>query len=529
MKLILSSLLVLLQLAAFAQFKEIAKSNSFQEPEEGFARVIQMKNGNTVLAVLDLKEGINLKIYDAKHKQKVAKQLRPKYGKIKGGNVEAVFEVKGNIVFLIREIESKAPVLHRLIVDGVKGTIIREETIGELKKLNMGSGYAMMFGGVQPPDFFAEKDPNSDQYAVAMFNSFESDRSKRIELVIYDGDHKESARAYYKSPDEKYKYISYMDMTFVGSTVYCLGYAKNTRASGGKENTAIMATLSAGESEVQLTELKFTRDQDLHKGILKFNTATGRIMMLAFAPYKNSNGRGELWLFNMDPKKLNTKEMDEITVFDLQSKAEEIFGRREKFEAAPVNMFVYKDGSYTVVLEEIEVKQTTFTNGSSSKPYTITGKMGVKHFDVNGKLEKSWFLPKDHHMWTAHPRSFYHDAREGRAVQMNDGDQYKTFVLIRSKGKEIVLFNDLEENEERMKKGKLTQIKGLKETDAFFFPLEKDMVPKRQFLFGEGSGKKDHRLALLPISDFDEDANVFVTLRLDIHKAKQVHLVWMEP
>lgn len=546
MKFIFTSLFVLVQMAAFAQVQEIAKSPSFQEPEDGFARIIQMKNGYTALAVIDLKKGIDIKIYDEKHKQKISKNLRPKLGKVKGGKVEAMFETKGNIVLLINEIESKTPVLHRLVIDGLKGTLLKEETIGELKKLNMGSGYAMAFGGVAPPDFYAEKDPNSDQYAVAMFNSFESDRSKRVELVMYDGDHKEIARAYYKSPEEKYKYINYMDMTFVGNTVYCLGYARNTRASGGKENTVIMAELKAGDSDVKLTELKFTRDQDLKKGMLRYNPVTNKIMLLAFAPYKNSDGRGELWLFHMEPNKLNTREHDEIYPVAIQNKATAVFGKREKFTGTPVNMFIYKDGSYTVAMEEIRVITRTTSSTpmgpragfggvsagmsrSSSRSYTIVEHLGLMHYGADRKLVNSWYLPKDHYMWSDHPPTFYHRQREGRAVELNDGDQYKTFVLLRSQGKEYVLYNDVEENIERIKAGKdPQQIKGLKACDAYIFPLEKEMIPERTFLFGEGSGRKDHRLALLPISDFSEDQHIFVTLRLDIHQAKQVHLVWMK-
>jgi hypothetical protein len=544
MKSILTSLLMLVQLAAFSQFKEIATSKSFQEPEDGFARIIQMKNGYTVLAVIDLKKGIDIKIYDEKHKQKIAKNIRPKFGRLKAGNVEAMFETKGNVVFLVREMQDKTPVLHRLVVDGEKGNIINEETIGELKKMNMGHGYAMAFGGVAMPDFYSEKDPNSDQYAVALFNSFESDRSKRLELVMYDGDHKELARAFYKSPEEKYKYINYMDMTFVGNTVYCLGYARNTRASGGKENTVIMAELKAGDADVKLTELKFTHDQDLKKGMLRYNATTSKIMLLAFAPYKNSDGRGELWLFHMDPTKLTAKVHDEIYPIAIQNKATALFGRREKFTGTPVNMFVYKDGSYTIALEEI--RQVTHTSTSmpgaggtgvsfgvsrsSSRTYTIVEHLGLMHYTADRKLANSWYLPKDHHMWSAHPPTFYHRQREGRAVVLNDGDQYKTFTLLRSKGKEFVLYNDVEENDKRIEKGKdPQQVKGLKACDAFYFPLEKEMIPARTFLFGESTGRKDHRLALTPISDFNEDQNVFVTLRLDIHQAKQVHLVWMEP
>ncbi len=283
-RIVFPALLVLLQAVtciSHAQFKTVAQGPVFDEPERGFARIIQMKNGGTMFFHISIKEGIDVQIYDAKHKQKVNKHIIPKYGKLRMGSVDGIFEVNGDATLLISEIDGRAPVLYRLIVDGATGNVKQEETLAELNRITTGAGYAMAFGGVPMPDFYVRKDPNSDNYALAMFNSFESDRNKRIEVVHYGADHKEITRAFYSSPDNKYKYMEYIDMAVMGSDNVCvLARGFNTRASGGKESELVLATLSKGKTSVTLTELGFSEDLKRKNGITRFNPVTKKVLLL---------------------------------------------------------------------------------------------------------------------------------------------------------------------------------------------------------------------------------------------------------
>jgi len=158
-KILFLFLLACCHAATFAQFKTIAEGPVFDEPEDGYARILQLKNGNTMFAMISLKNGLDIKIYDAKHKQKTAKHLGPKFGKLKSAQIEAIFESNGQAVFLISEMDGKTPVLYRLLVDGVTGALKKEETIAELLPLGMKHGYAMAFGNVPAPSFYVKKDP----------------------------------------------------------------------------------------------------------------------------------------------------------------------------------------------------------------------------------------------------------------------------------------------------------------------------------------------------------------------------------
>ncbi|MGX5820730.1 hypothetical protein ACWKWU_21220 [Chitinophaga lutea] len=542
-KILMLCLALCCSVISMAQFKTIADSPVFTEPEDGLARILQLKNGSTMFFVLTVKKGIEFKLYDPKHKLKVNKTLNPRYGKLKAGQVEAIFEANGDAVLLISEVDERRPMLYRLIIDGVKGVIKKEETIGELPRVKMGGGYAMAFGNVPPPAYFAYKDPSSDLYAVALFNSFASERNERLEVALYNGRHEEIGRAFFTSPEDKFKYIEYVDMTIVDESVYVLGYAFNTAASGGKENTLLMGALSKGGSKVALKELDFAQDKTLDRGVLKYNPATRKLMLLTYVTNRRSRKTGNTRLIEINPQTSEVTGSNDIFPTEAEEKSKELFGKRADLEVRPVNFFINPDGSWAVVYEEIKVTSRSYNTapatgsvgGSVSFSPTVVNTelndMAVSLYNVDGKVNKSYFIPKRHFLLSMQPRSFYHSNREGRAAYLKSGDQFKSFAYINGKEKMYVLFNDVEENIERVPKGKITTIKGVSECDAFAFGLEgENTMPDRAFLFGKPSRKKDHNLVLFAVSDYDRDRNVYVTVRLSVKgNDKTVQLVWMEP
>src|SRR5580658_4009504 len=151
----------IIYLGAPAQFKIIAAGPLFREPEQGYGKILLLKNGNTLFVHITYKEGIEVQIYNADHKQKAAKIITPRYGNLKHALIEGIFEIEGNVVLFIADGEERTLVLNRLIIDGNTGVLKEEKRIAEINKASMGQGYAIFFGRVPPPDFFIRKDPNS--------------------------------------------------------------------------------------------------------------------------------------------------------------------------------------------------------------------------------------------------------------------------------------------------------------------------------------------------------------------------------
>lgn len=531
---IFSTLFCLLLFATVtnAQFKQIAEGPVFKEPEDGYAKIIQLKNGNTVFMVITDKDGIDVKVYDPSHKTKAEQHIEPAYGKLKGGHIEASFAINTDVVLMISEAEDRTPVLYRLIIDGNNGTLKDEKTIGQLNKVTMGQGYAMVFGDVPIPAFYVRKDPNSDNYAVALMNSFESDRNKRIEIVFYSGDHKELARAYYKSPNDKYKYMNFIDMAVMGSNkVSVLAYAFNTASSGGKERVMVIANLDAGAKDVTLDELSFTKDMYSLDGICRYNSVTQKLLLVCVGKEEKKSKTYSSFLVSIDPMQRKILKVSDIYPSKVNEKSMEIFGEKKGgYWGMPQNIYMNSDGGFTIVFEAIENITSTTTSGYS---YTnaFLGNVAIATYDKDGKEKSEYFIPKRHEITNAYMPSFYLSWREGTAQALVRGNQYKSFVYLNGTNKNYILFNDVARNAESLKKGDLTTINGVGECDGFYFDASgKDIMPERQYVFGQPDSKKDHNLALFSISDYSIENNMYVTLKLAKEgRDKGVSVVWLQP
>jgi hypothetical protein len=149
--------------------------------------------------------------------------------------------------------------------------------------MDTGKGYAMLFGKVPMPEFYVRKDPESDNYAIALFNSFANDRNERIELVHYNKDHKEISRAFYQSPNDEYKYLTFQDMTVMGDKeVVALAVGMNTRSSGGDQNGSLLTgTLTAGSKSLELSKLNYPGAAQIDGALVRYNKVTDEYILLS--------------------------------------------------------------------------------------------------------------------------------------------------------------------------------------------------------------------------------------------------------
>ncbi|HEY9196197.1 MAG TPA: hypothetical protein VIM77_08020 [Mucilaginibacter sp.] len=517
----------------FAQFKPIAEGPVFKEPEEGFAKIIQMKSGNTMFFHI-AKDGINVHMYNPAHQETAVTQFETSYGKIsRGGGIKGAFEINGNAVLLISSLDSRVPTLYRLIIDGKTGTLKEDTKIGELNKVNMFQGYSSVFGGVPMPDFFVRKDPNSDNYAVVLFNSFEPDRNKRIEIVSYGTNNKETGRAYYTSPDEKYKYLRYIDMAVIGGDKVCvLAYGYNTKHSGGDGGELILANLDKGAASVNFTELGFSQNMDVYYGIVRYNPVIKSLILSAVAKEKKSDDSYISFLAFINPFE---KKINRFNVISPSDKINQFASSKKGFRGLPQNLFINHDGTFTVVYEEMETSTragnyglTIATAGNSS---TRLGDVAIVNYSKTGEFSDDHIIRKEHLLSKTLLDPFYHSFREGTGQELNDGNQFKSFAYLNTGIKSYILFNDTERNNEKQEKGSLVTIQGVSDCDGFYYTIEgANAVPKRQYVFGNAEGKHDHNLALFSISDYDLRNNVYATLELSKESGKKgVKVIWLQP
>jgi hypothetical protein len=520
-KLLLLLVLTLVFNIVNAQFKLIAEGPAFKEPEEGFAKILQLKTGNTIFIHISVKEGIDTRIYNPAHQEIATNHINPSYDKLgAGSSIEAAFEINGDVVLMVSKSESRTPVLYRIIIDGKTGAAKEDKQIAQLAKVSFFAGYAMAFGNVPQPDFFVRKDPHSDNYALVLLNSFESERSKRIEIISYGADNKETGRAFYASPDEKYKYIRYIDMAVIGSDkVSVLAYGYNTANSGGKASELILANLDKGATAVSFTELGFSMDLLVYHGICRYNPAIKSLVLIA-STKENSKDEGYtpiMALVNPFDKKINR-----VNVISPSERLDQY--SKKGFRGLPQNLFINDDGTFTVVSEEMAHRYTNYSVTS------ILGDLAVVNYTKTGEPSTDFLIRKSHFI-NGGVGPFYQSYREGTAQRLGGGSQFKSFAYLDGKLKSYILFNDTERNNEKLESGSLVDIQGVSGCDGFYYPLTgSEPILKRDYVFGNPEGKKDHNLGLFSISDYDRNSNVYVTLELSNQNGKKnVNVVWLQP
>ena len=533
---LLLALLCIGYLPTNAQFKQIAEGPKFDEPEEGFAKILQLKNGNTFYIHITPKDGINVRVYDASHKEKAVKTISPTYERLdKKDEVRAIFEMNNDVIlFVNRDDEGdKLPRLHRLIFDGTTGNLKKQQVIGTGKYTWRDRPFT-----TDPIIFFnIRKDPSSDNYAVANYDETEKDNTKRIELVHYGSDHTEISRIFCFLPDEKG--VPYFeDMVVLGKERLAVMIDFYTKGAGKEraKHKSMMAISEKGKP-ADFVEIP---GGDYGRWMIKYNSVSKKILCFLIAPQRSAINTVEYGtlLFLTDPATKLVEPLPDLThSANLHKGYKDIIEEEDTYKGLPQNIIVNDDGSFTILNEEMTI--ITSSNGNG----TNLGTLAISTYDMNGKLRSDYLIPKLHWVQSFNQlQPFYLSERELTAQALLKGNQYKSFAFINGAQNNYILFNDTKRNNDivNAKKGarfgsdtrsKLVRVMGMTgDCDAFMYKLTGDEVlPKREYLFGEK--EKGHALALLTISDYNRKNNTYATLMLDKSntKTKMVSVVWQKP
>jgi len=526
-----------------AQWNSLNSSSTFDEPETGYAKLLFLKNNNTVYVHATEADGIEVRMYDAERKPLFIKTITTKFGKLKKMTVKNLFEVQGNLALFFTEQDGDEQRICRVIIDGKDGHILQQDELADMGKVSMGKKYAIAMGSVDVPDFFVRNNAEGNSYAVAVYNSFASESGRRIEVILYNGKHQEVYRSFVSTPQNNYKYVNMLDMALSNEDqVQVWIYGFNTQNSMGGE--AFIATL---DGTAKTTSYK-TFYQDIGRkstdGILRYDASNKRFIGVtqAIASTKNkafSNKQEvyyEIRRFTFDPATGQSVEQPVTGIEQLDEQTKALYGSKKNFQGVLQNFYVNANGTQTLIFEGLLQKTTYYGSRTSTQVYMENA--GVVTYDKDGHVVSTTVVPFSHQInnnmlmggMGESYKPLEHYNRTSGGIKLKGGNQFKSFFFMNGKDKNYILLNDIFANEERLEKKKdVVTIQGLEEADAFVFD-DSQRTPTRQYLFGAPAEKKKHNLALLTLSDYNRNDNIFVTLRIDADgKKKTSRLVWLQP
>ncbi|GEP95817.1 hypothetical protein [Chitinophaga cymbidii] len=532
----MKQLFILITLLAYvstasAQFKQLAEGSRIGGGK-GQAGIFLLSNGHTafVYELSSDKKGFQLEFYNTAYKRIATKPLKPAALSDKDSELMTCNKLGADLLVTFEVTKNDTPFLYRVVYNSETGEMTNMEKIGERGKEPKNAAAARLFGNVPSPGFYFDISPDEKFYAVATMNSFVEDRNKRIELALFNDQHKEIAHSFFKSPQNgKFKYMRYEDMAVsTAGKLFVLAEAENTRSSGGKESDIVLAELAPGSDEAIIHGLEgWKNKEEQWNGVFHYNPVTNKLIYFYERAFRS---RSKTCLLTIDAATGKVESDTLIRVDGLEPLYQEHFGRKAHLKLSPQQLRIRKDGSYTIIFEEVIEHRTTSKIGSSTihEHDSELCELVMLNYDNSGKLSSRYILPKKHYLYNDMRLGFCHGSRPGISRLKDFGKEFNVSLFINSISRPAVLFNDDPENEENIKKGKkLNTIRDTDNCDAFYFPLKgTDLFPPRSYIFRKGTGRGEHFPAYLDIADYDEAGNTLVTLKHENSKSRR--LVWLQ-
>ncbi len=541
------SLALLTGSVAKAQPTDVKYSTSFDEPNNGWNKVMQLSNGNTFLFNFS-KDGIEVTVYNQNRAFASKKVLQSKVWeprKMNGSVIEGLYEIDGKPVIFLQQLLDRTPTLFRIILDPNTGAMLKEENINELQRYGAGAGYAMAFGKVEKADFQVEKDPQSDCYAIVNFNSFAEESDNRIQIVHYNGSHKEINRANY--PSQGFKYINLIGLTVHSDNhIIACAYGFNTAASGGKDSRVIVSKLNAGDTNFINNQLENTDNFRNTEAVMQFNPGTGLVQLLTLTKGA-TKGRGFTpgittyygTLYTLiDPKSMHIVSSKQTSSNYADKVAKSEYGVAKGFRGMPQNMVINPDNSTTIMSEEMTLDQIIGSYGSVSYR-THLNNIGLTDYDVKGNEVGGTMIPKEQMANGLIEPLYIYNKSKGfwsfmglgwtRGVAPNNA--FLSYDYVATPDGRYVIFNDYPENIERKaekKYNKIKQVVAISEANTMCYKVNGSKV-EEHYLFGAPKDDSYSKFCYVESSHFNPKTKTYATLMVSRDgRKKEAKVAWIQ-
>jgi hypothetical protein len=437
-------LLAWFAIPAHAQFTTVAESPAFQEPEDGSARILQLKNGNTLFLHYTVRQGLAIQLFDSAHRRIDTLPSITNRASFKNGNLDAAFEAGGNAALFISDRTQKHPIMRRLTINGHTGQLQEDSVIADLDKVNLRKKKVNTAS-----DFLVIKDPWSESYAMWMYFNTDEETDGGYQIVHFGAGHREISRARFRNFDNEVPF-QYWDMAVIGEEQLCILGMEEHRTVDKDSTVMKLATLEKGKIFFAFHDLKFPKGLNTVGGFIKYNPHTGQLLLMqAVKADEKKTSRTTTYLATVKLHSMNVSYSKEIYLDKVNRKSLEVFGPKEEYAGVPQNIFIKHDGSYAIVFEELD-NHVRMMNNTPTVVSTVLANVAVVDFNAEGRELNSWMIPKRQINQGVIMKPFYLKNRENVQEKLNWDDRYKFFTYIPG----YILINDLDEKHKLLERGK---------------------------------------------------------------------------
>lgn len=523
-----------------AQPPQVQLGPAFNEPVDGWDKLLLLKNGHTVYLHFTRKAGIEVTIYN-QQRTIVATDTIVGAGwdarNMGETEVDGIFEMNGQVVIFLQQLIKYKPCLFRIVLDSENGSVIREDRLGELPSILQKDVYAL--NNLASHDCFVEKDANSGYYAVALFAGGEIRRDEntheRVRLLHFSPNHELINQACYYLPDSIFRYFTYLGMAVADSSQVLLattGFNPRSKTTVAASKV-IVSTLKSSRQTFEHQPLHYTAGTGNVKANIQYQAARHLFRLLLVLPAGKGRKEDGYQVFLNDIEAIDGKlkshhplQWDKTSAY-----AQQHLGYTEAYTGLPQQWFLHEDGSSTLLLENL----SQFTQGHHQylKQHTNLGDIGICQLDtagietagiaiakaqvVNGICEPFYLQRKVKGEWSFRNK-----------IQALNTNTYLSFEYLRGTQATFLFFNDYLQYLEKGGSEKARKpLKYANDANLVCYRYQNGHV-QRTFPFGVPDADKGY-YCMLGASDYAAEGNIYATVMISRNGSdKKAYIAWLQ-
>ncbi|RAJ79253.1 hypothetical protein CLV59_106314 [Chitinophaga dinghuensis] len=536
----ISSLLALIlcyTLAVNGQNPTVALSNEFEQPGDGWDKLLQLKNGNTCYLHFSRTTGLEVRMYDRKRVQTSMDTVHSQLwnsSDLENTEIDAIYQINGQPVIFLQQLVKDIPEVFRLVLDENTGKLLKEDKLGELPSVRNRTMFAQ--NNEASHDCYVEKDQRSDYYAVALFSGTEiqpgENEQRRIFVYHFSPEHQLINTGYFYMQDATFSYFSYIHMAVDGERkVYMATTGFNgKRKSGNAQSKVVFSMLCRDSTAFAHNVIPYSFNYNQVSGLVKVVPAFKEIRLLLHVPSeRGSSNSGTLMNIFTEDGKLRKHPV--LSYPELSRNVEMNLNYKDNYNGIPQNWIMNNDGSSTLMLENLSY----FKQGNNQimNLHTNMGDAGVAELDTLGKEDATWSLGK-YQVITGTCQPFFQHRRSKSEWSFRNKiaalnlSTYVSYDFVNFPDLTFVLFNDYLQYLDTGGGDKTK--KPLKFADDANFVCYRYYNKKieRMYLFGQPEVSKRYA-CMLGASDYNERSRVYATVMLSrIGTNKKAAIAWIQ-
>lgn len=535
MKKILFSLLLLLPFIVFAQ-QNISYSTSFTEPNNGWNKIILMKDGSTVYIYTN-KSIMHIRVYDNNRKAVKYNQV-PFKSSIKGGmkgdesDLKLAFEQNGNVVLLLSGTEGCGlggyvnciQSLYRIVIDPAEAKIVNGEKLCNAEKVR---SWGYNLDEMTLNDIFVAKDPISDMYAVLVFNGYTNlkDMQDRVILMTFDGANNLKKSVVLDASSTKAKAIHFAGMCLYDRVVY-LGTNMRDTKEKGFDIPLCISVLKDGADAFETNELNIPPFAINSDNKILYNPGTKMLELISTTVTDKKGFNGYIVRTHkevsyqstgvsiVDPVTMKVKLTNGLDYTLADAYAKEHIGENNGFDGVMPSVFLNKDNTTTIIPEERYTINRKNPSRVSSQiiSRTYISKIALIKVDGQANLKESVVI---------RIREITGAMNKGSAA-----DYYFDYKYLNTSENSFIVLNDLQENFSKPQSKRPHPMTTISDGNTIIYKVDGGKIEK-SYLWGTPQDKHDNKFAMIGNSTYDENTQTWATIVVD-GKTKRAQVAWVE-